>query len=358
MSRFWSPVVQNLDPYVPGEQLNKKEIIKLNTNENPYEPSLAAQQVIKKASDGRLRLYPGPESSGIKKAVARWLNVKPSQIFIGNGSDEVLAHLFKGFFTEKNSPLLFPDITYSFYPVYCGLFNISFKKVPLNADFTINVHDYTQNNRGIILANPNAPTGILLPLKQVEQIVKNNPDSVVVIDEAYIDFAGGFGKNSAVNLIDSYENLLVVRTLSKSFALAGLRVGFALGQEHLIQGLSRVKNCFNSYPLDRLAQAGAEAAIDDTAYFKEIVTKIVAGRKLLTERLSDLEFKILPSSANFIFATHKLKKAALLAAELKERSILVRHFKDEKIDNYLRITVGTTVQIELLTTALKEILEG
>ncbi len=354
MSRFWSKVVGTLTPYVPGEQPKVANLIKLNTNENPYPPSPKVLEAIDAelgANAARLRLYPDPNADLLKAAVARLHGVTMQQIFLGNGSDEVLAHVFMALLKHER-PILFPDITYSFYPVYCGLYGIDYRTLPLTDDFTIDPADYAQPNGGIIFPNPNAPTGRLLSLNAIEQILKANPDSVVVVDEAYVDFGG----ISAISLVDRHDNLLVVHTLSKSRSLAGLRVGYAVGDPELIEALERVKNSFKSYPLDRLAIVGGVAAIGDEDHFAECCRKVVATRDTLTADLSALGFDVLPSAANFIFARHPQRDAAELAKALRERSIIVRHFKLPRIDQFLRITVGTAAECAALVEALRDIL--
>ncbi|WAI82387.1 MULTISPECIES: histidinol-phosphate transaminase [Achromobacter] len=356
MSRFWSPVVGTLSPYVPGEQPKLQNLIKLNTNEHPYGPSPRVLEAIRAASDDTLKLYPDPSSDQLRQAIATAVGVQANQVFVGNGSDEVLAHAFLALL-KHDKPLRFPDITYSFYPVYCGLYGIQYETVPLAADFSINVDDYLPGANGqagaIIFPNPNAPTGRALSLTDVERIVAANPDAVVVVDEAYVDFGG----ESAVGLVARYDNLLVVQTLSKSRSLAGLRVGFAVGSAELIDGLERVKNSFNSYPIDRLALAGAVAALEDTEYFEQTRQAVIETRSRMTVGLEALGFEVLPSAANFVFARHPLKDAAGLAAALRERSIIVRHFRHARIDQFLRITVGTDEQVNLLLKALAEVLQ-
>ncbi|MGB2904902.1 MAG: histidinol-phosphate transaminase [Candidatus Dechloromonas phosphoritropha] len=355
MSRFWSRVVGTLTPYVPGEQPKLVNLIKLNTNENPYPPSprvLAAIQAELGADAARLRLYPDPNADLLKAAIARTHGITARQVFVGNGSDEVLAHVFMALLKHER-PILFPDITYSFYPVYCGLYGIDYATVPLAKDFSIDPADYCgRPNGGIIFPNPNAPTGRLLALDAIERILKANPDSLVVVDEAYVDFGG----ISAISLVDRNDNLLVVHTLSKSRSLAGLRVGFAVGNPALIEGLERVKNSFNSYPLDRLAIVGAVAALEDTAHFEHTRQAVIASREKLTGELQTLGFEVLPSAANFIFARHPQRDAAQLGQALREQSIIVRHFKLPRIDQFLRITVGTVVECKALTEALRDIL--
>nr|Q47AL9.1 RecName: Full=Histidinol-phosphate aminotransferase 2; AltName: Full=Imidazole acetol-phosphate transaminase 2 [Dechloromonas aromatica RCB] len=354
MSRFWSQVVRDLTPYVPGEQPKIANLIKLNTNENPFPPSprvVAAIQAELGDDAARLRLYPDPNADLLKAAVARRHTVSAQQVFVGNGSDEVLAHIFMALL-KHDQPIIFPDITYSFYPVYCGLYGVEYQTLPLADDFSINPADYCDRpNGGIIFPNPNAPTGRLLPLDAIEQMLKANPDSVVVVDEAYVDFGG----ETAISLVDRYDNLLVVHTLSKSRSLAGMRVGFAVGHAALIEALERVKNSFNSYPLDRLAIVAAVAAMEDEAYFAQCCHAVMATRNTLTAELTELGFEVLPSTANFIFTRHPQRDAAELAKALRERNIIVRHFKLPRIDQFLRITVGTDGECKALTDALRQI---
>ncbi len=359
MSRFWSKVVGTLTPYVPGEQPKIANLIKLNTNENPYPPSpqvLAAIRAELGDAAARLRLYPDPSADLLKAAVARRHGVTPQQVFVGNGSDEVLAHAFMALLKHE-APILFPDITYSFYPVYCGLYGVAYENVPLAADFSIDPEPYCGRRcGGVIFPNPNAPTGRLLGLDAVARIAAANPDAVVVVDEAYVDFGGEFGQVSAIPLVARHDNLLVVHTLSKSRSLAGLRVGFAVGHRDLIEALERVKNSFNSYPLDRLAIVGAVAAIADEAHFADCCRRVIATRDTLTADLSALGFDVLPSAANFVFARHPQRDAGELAAALRERSIIVRHFRLPRIDQFLRITVGTDGECAALAAALRAIL--
>ncbi|MFS3136931.1 histidinol-phosphate transaminase [Gluconacetobacter sacchari] len=351
MSRFWSPIVHSLTPYVPGEQPKLANLIKLNTNESPYGPSPAALAAIRAAADETLRLYPDPGSDRLRAAIARAHGVEADQIFIGNGSDEVLAHTFQALL-RHDAPLLTPDITYSFYPVYCGLYDIAHERVPLDSAMRVDVAAYCRPCGGIVLPNPNAPTGIALGLDDIATLLRAHPDRVVVIDEAYVDF----GAETAIPLVRHHANLLVVRTLSKSHGLAGLRVGYAIGQPDLIEALNRVKDSFNSYPLDRLAQAGAEAAIDDREWLARSTGKIIETRSGLVVSLKTLGFEVLPSQANFVFARHPDRDAATLAAALRERSIIVRHFREPRIVEWLRITVGTDEECRILAEALKAIL--
>ncbi|MFY5900039.1 histidinol-phosphate transaminase [Acinetobacter pittii] len=350
--RFWSPEVRELEPYVPGEQPKIQNLLKLNTNENPYPPSPkvieAVQAVLTHQADA-LRLYPDPDTTALKHAIAKQQNIEVSQVFVGNGSDEVLAHIFKAFFLQ-DEPILYPDITYSFYPVYSQFFGTKTKEIPLNENFEIEVKDYVQPNGGVIITNPNAPTSIALGLAEIEQILKANPDRVVVIDEAYVDF----GAESAVSLVNRYENLVVCQTTSKSRSLAGLRVGFAIAQSHLIAALEAVKNSFNSYPIDRFAIAAAVASFEDQDYFEEQCQKVISSREKLVDELTALGFKVLPSKANFIFASHPSHDAGQLAQQLRGQGIIVRYFNKPRINQFLRITVGTDEQNERLVQTLKE----
>ena len=354
MSRFWSKVVHTLTPYVPGEQPKLTNLVKLNTNENPYGPSPKVLAAIQEATADTLRLYPDPNADRLREAIAVYYGpqgIEPRQVFVGNGSDEVLALAFLALL-KHDQPLLFPDITYSFYPVYCGLYGIAFEQVPLDATFQIRIDDYARPCGGIIFPNPNAPTGRWLALAELEALLNAQPDSPVVIDEAYVDF----GCDSAVGLVNRHPNLLVVHTLSKARSLAGLRLGFAIGHPELIEALDRVKNSFNSYPVDRLAMAGAIAAMEDRAYFERTRRTIMATRENLVADLEALGFEVLPSVANFIFARHPCRDANRLSAALRERSIIVRHFTLPRIAQFLRITVGTDGQCRVLVEALKEIL--
>ncbi|MDV4339950.1 histidinol-phosphate transaminase [Acinetobacter baumannii] len=350
--RFWSPEVRELEPYVPGEQPKIQNLLKLNTNENPYPPSpkvVEAVQAVLHAQADVLRLYPDPDATALKQAISKQQNIDVSQVFVGNGSDEVLAHIFKAFFLQ-DEPILYPDITYSFYPVYSQFFGTKTKEIPLNENFEIDVRDYTQPNGGVIITNPNAPTSIALSLAEIEQVLQANPDRVVVIDEAYVDF----GAESAVSLINRYENLVVCQTTSKSRSLAGLRVGFAIAQSHLIAALEAVKNSFNSYPIDRFAIAAAVASFEDQAYFEEQCQKVITSREKLVRDLTVLGFNVLPSKANFIFATHSQHDAGQLAQKLREQGIIVRYFNKPRINQFLRITVGTDEQNARLVQTLKQ----
>ena len=353
MSQYWSNLVHSLTPYVPGEQPKINNLIKLNTNENPYGPSPKVLAALQKEAADSLRLYPDPNSDALKQAIAEYHGLNSNQVFVGNGSDEVLAHVFNALL-KHDKPILFPDITYSFYPVYCGLYEIAFETVPLNDAFEIKVEDYFKANGGIIFPNPNAPTGRLLALADIERLLKRNAQSVVVIDEAYVDFGG----ESAVSLVNRYPQLLVTHTLSKARSLAGLRVGYAVGHPDLIDALHRVKDSFNSYPLDRFAQAGAIAAMQDKEYFEETRQRVIKTREAVVDALENLGFDVLPSGANFIFARHPQHDAEALASSLREQKIIIRHFKKPaKIAQFLRITIGTDDECQALVNALKSILK-
>jgi len=351
MSRFWSPLVSRLSPYVPGEQPKMTNLVKLNTNENPYGPSLKVLEAIRAEVGDSLRLYPDPDALALKQAIATYHKLETNQVFVGNGSDEVLAFIFQALF-KHDAPLLFPDVTYSFYPVYCALYEIEYQTIPLADDFSIRIGDYLRANAGIIFPNPNAPTGRALPLSEIENLLKANTDSVVVVDEAYIDFGG----ETTIPLVNTYPNLLVTHSLSKSRALAGLRVGFAVGHPDLIEALIRVKDSFNSYPLDRLAIAGSVAAFADESYFQKTRLAVIESREALVREMGALGFEMIPSAANFIFARHPAHDAAQLAAGLRGHGVIVRHFNKPRIDQYLRITIGTPQQNQALLDALAQIL--
>jgi histidinol-phosphate aminotransferase len=353
LSRFWSDIVHRLTPYVPGEQPALAHPVKLNTNENPYPPSPRVLDAIRRElgdTADTLRRYPDPSARKLRETVAAHHGIRAEQVFAGNGSDEVLALTFQALL-KHDKPLLFPDITYSFYPTYAKLFEIDYRTVPLDDSFAINVGDYAVPNGGVLFPNPNAPTGRPLPLEDIERLVASQPDSVVVIDEAYVDF----GAESAIALIDRYPNLLVVQTVSKSRSLAGMRVGFAFGDPALIDALNRVKDSFNSYPLDRLAQAAATAAYEDNAWFRECCAKVIASRERLAAELTALGFEVVPSAANLLFARHDGYDAATLALRLREKEIFVRHFNLPRIDQHLRISVGTDAECDILLDALRGI---
>ncbi len=352
MSRLWSAVVHDLTPYVPGEQPKLANLVKLNTNENPYGPSPKVLEALRAELGDSLRLYPDPLSDRLRQAIAARHEVTAANVFVGNGSDEVLAHTFQSLLKHV-APVLFPDITYSFYPVYCRLYGIEYREIALTDAFEIDVDDYLQPNGGIIFPNPNAPTARQLAQSEIERLLQANANSVVVIDEAYVDFGGV----SAVPLVPRYPNLLVTHTLSKSCSLAGLRVGYAIGHPDLIEALNRVKDSFNSYPLDRFAQAGGVAAMEDQAYIEGTWRKVIESRERLVADLEKLDFDVVPSTANFVFAHHPRRAGRDLAAQLRERGIVVRNFqKPARIAPYLRITVGTDAQCDALVGALHEIL--
>jgi histidinol-phosphate aminotransferase len=352
MSRFWSKVVDGLTPYVPGEQPRLPNLVKLNTNENPYGPSPRVLEAVRAEVADSLRLYPDPVSEALRTAIAAAHAVSVDQVFVGNGSDEVLGHTFQALL-KHDAPVLFPDITYSFYPVYCRLYGIEYEEVPLDAEFAVSVDDFRRANGGIVLPNPNAPTGRVLALSEIERLLQAHADSPVVIDEAYVDFGG----ETAVPLVSRYRNLLVTRTLSKSHSLAGLRVGYAIGDTGLIDALNRVKDSFNSYPVDRLAQVGATAAIQDTAHFDRVCRRIIESRERLALDLQGLGFDVVPSATNFLFVRHPDKPGSELAVRLRDRGVIVRHFRNPpRIAPYLRITVGTDEQCDRLVSELKELL--
>jgi histidinol-phosphate aminotransferase len=341
---YLSQKARRIAPYTAGAQPQAKNIIKLNTNENPYPPSAATLAAYAGLDTAALRLYPRPDGGTFRSAAARIHNLPESHVFCGNGSDEVLGFAFAAFF---DGPIMFADITYSFYPVWAALFDIPYTLLPLCDDFTIPVDRLRSG--GIVLANPNAPTGIALPLSDIETVLHQNSSSVVIVDEAYTAFGG----ESAAPLVTQYPNLLVVHTLSKSHCLAGMRMGYALGQPHLIEGLERIKDSFNSYPLDTAAQAVGSAALLDTAYYQDIARKIIATRTKTTAQLTALGFGVCPSSANFVFITHAKLRAEDLQAFLEQHGIFVRRFNLPRIDNYLRITIGTDAQMDTLIDTIR-----
>lgn len=350
MKEFWSDRIRSLTPYTPGEQPKNRRFIKLNTNENPYPPSPKAVEAIRRTAGDSLRLYPDPEGTALIQALARRYGLEENQVFVGNGSDEVLAFAFQAFF-DQGSTIVFPDITYSFYPVYANLFGIRCRTIPLEDDFTLPVAPFLGGNDGVVIANPNAPTGMEIGLDSLRRILEGNPNVAVIVDEAYVDFGG----TSALPLIRAYPNLLVVQTTSKSRALAGLRVGFAFGNPNLITALNCVKNSINSYTLDRLAIAGAAAAVEDEDYFQAQRKKVMDTRAWSVKRLEELGFAVLPSKSNFIFVTHPAVPARQLFAGLREEGVLVRYFDLPRIDNYLRISIGTDREMEALAAALEKL---
>lgn len=350
MSKYWSDKVKNLKPYIPGEQPKDKKYIKLNTNENPYPPSSKVIKAIREAANSDLKLYPDPEAEVLRNTIANYYGLAKDEVFIGNGSDEVLGFSFMAFF-NPGKPILFPDISYSFYKVYANLFDIDYNLISLDEDFNIPLYEFSKKNGGVVIPNPNAPTAKYIELEKVKKLVQSNMDSVVIIDEAYIDFGG----ESSVKLIKDYPNLLVVQTLSKSRSLAGLRVGFAMGNKELITALNMVKNSINSYTIDRIALTGANAAFLDNNYFEDTRKRIIATRERTVGNLKKIGFKVLDSKANFIFISHPKIYGAVLFKELRDRGILVRYFKDNRIDNYLRVSIGTDGEMDKFIETLKEI---
>jgi len=354
-SVYWNTRAKNLSPYVPGEQPKDRQFIKLNTNENPYPPSPKVIEAVQKAANDRLRLYPDPQCTEFREAVAVRYGVKPEQVFAGNGSDEILAFAFGAFFQsgEKAEKVLFPDITYSFYPVYADLWDIPYRAVPLSEDFTINAAGYKIPSGGLVLPNPNAPTGVALALDDILSLAEylEKQEKVFIVDEAY----AAFGAQTAVPYIDKHPNLLTAHTLSKSASLAGLRVGFAIGDENLIEGLCRIRDSFNSYTLDRLALAGGTAAVSDTAYYDAINRRVIATRERTAEALRGLGFKVLPSAANFLFVKPPQITGAKFFAALREKGILARHFNKDRIADYLRISIGTDEDMDALLENCRKI---
>lgn len=353
MSRFWNPKITRLVPYTPGEQPKNQALIKLNTNENPYGPSPRALEAIRAAANDRLRLYPDPDGTELRRAIASKFELEVDHIFLGNGSDEVLAHSFHAFFRE-GLPVLFADVTYGFYRAYCGLYSLRYREIPLGDAFEYVLQDFRVPCAGIVVANPNAPTGIAMPPASIEQILVQNPDVVVIVDEAYVDFGG----ESAVELVHRHENLVVIQTFSKSRSLAGLRVGFAIAQPHLIEALKRVKDSFNSYPIGRLSLEGALAAWRDRDWFDMTRRRVMADRKRMSDGLETQGFDVLPSAANFVFARHERARTETLMKGLRSRGILVRHLNQDRIRNWLRISVGTSEDCDRLLDATLSIVEG
>lgn len=345
----WEKNVRKVVPYVPGEQPKRDNIIKLNTNENPYPPAPGVIEAMKAFDTDALRLYPDPTAERLVNAIAKNYQVKPSQVFVGVGSDDVLAMAFMTFFNSEK-PILFPDITYSFYDVWAEVFRIPYEVQPLDENLNIKTADYQKENGGVIFPNPNAPTGVLLPLEKVEEIIKANRDVVVIVDEAYIDFGGV----SALPLIEKYENLLVVQTYSKSRSMAGMRIGYAFGNEKLIKYLNDVKYSFNSYTMDQLTLVMGEASMKDRGYFEKTTQQIIQTRERVKKELAELGFEFEDSKSNFLFVTHPKFSAKQLFEDLKEAGIYVRYFsKPKRIDNYLRITIGTEEEMDALFDFLK-----
>ena len=354
MKKYWSRRIRDMVPYVPGEQPKDRVFIKLNTNENPYPPSPKALEALRETADDRLRLYPDPECAQLRTTIAATHGLSPEQVFAGNGSDEVLAFCFQAFF-DPDRPVCFADITYTFYAVYAEYFGLTPRLIPLGEDFSLPVAPFCAgDNGGVVVANPNAPTGLEVPRADLIRILESNPQAVVLVDEAYIDFGG----TSADNLVDQYDNLLVVRTLSKGHGLAGMRVGYALGHPDLMAALRCVRDSINSYTVDRAAQAAAAASIADTAYFEAQAAKVSATRDRAAAQLRALGFDVTDSKANFLFVSHPKRTGKALLDGLREQGILVRWFDRPRIGNYLRISVGTDDEMDALRAALKALTEG
>lgn len=349
MSREWTKNLRNIEPYVPGEQSKDKDIVKINANENPYPPSPKAAKVLKNFDTNKLRFYPSANSTKLKEAIAKYYKVDVSNVFVGNGSDDVLAVAFQSFFNSEK-PIVYPDLTYSFYPVWCSLFGIKYKNYPVGDDFRINPEDYKEKNGGVVIPNPNAPTSLGEGLDFVEKILNYNQDSVVIIDEAYVDFGG----TSSIPLIDKYENLLVTGTFSKSRSLAGLRIGFAIGSKALIDVMEAVKNSYNSYTVDSLSIEMGAASIDDDEYFKSTCKKVIKTRERVTIELEKLGFDVLDSQTNFIFATHNKHNMKSLFEYLKTQKVFIRYFSLPRIENYVRITIGTNEEMDIFLKKTKE----
>lgn len=349
MENLWKENLRKITPYVPGEQSKEKDIVKLNANENPYPPSPKAIEALKSFNSDRLRFYPNANSTELKEALAEYYNVGIENIFVGNGSDDVLAIAFQSFFNSKK-PIAYPDLTYSFYPVWCDLFGIPYKTYPVDDNFRIIPEDYREENGGVVIPNPNAPTSIGEGLDFVEKIMEYNSDSVVIIDEAYVDFGG----TSSVELTKKYENLLITGTFSKSRSLAGLRIGFAVGSKELISVMEAVKNSYNSYTVDSVSIAMGAASIKDDEYFKSTCKKIIDTRERFTKEMKALGFKVLDSSTNFIFATHSDLSIKDMFEYLKTKNVFIRYFSLPRIDNYTRITIGTDEEMDILLKEIKE----
>ena len=350
MKEFWSGRIREMTPYVPGEQPRGQTFIKLNTNECPYPPSPRALEAVRAAAGDSLRLYPDPECLELRQTIARRYRLSENQVFMGNGSDEVLAFAFQAFFDPERE-IVFPRVSYSFYPVYARYFGLRYRQVPMKDDFSVDLDAMMRENGGVVIPNPNAPTGMALPLERIEALLRANPEAVVIVDEAYVDF----GADSAVPLIRDYPNLLVVQTASKSRALAGLRVGWALGSSNLIDGLRCVRDCINSYTVDRVAAAGLKGAMEDEGYFQSVRGRVMATRDRTAQKLAELGFSVLPSRANFLFVSRPGVSGEALQAGLRERGILVRRWDDPLIADWLRITVGTDGDMDALLAALAEL---
>ena len=349
MSREWTKNLRNIEPYVPGEQSKDKDIVKINANENPYPPSPKAIEALKSFDTNKLRFYPSANSTKLKEAIAKYYKVDVSNVIVGNGSEDELAVAFQSIFNSEK-PIVYPDLTYSFYPVWCSLFGIKYKNYPVGDDFRINPEDYKEKNGGVVIPNPNAPTSLGEGLDFVEKILNYNQDSVVIIDEAYVDFGG----TSSIPLIDKYENLLVTGTFSKSRSLAGLRIGFAIGSKALIDVMEAVKNSYNSYTVDSLSIEMGAASIEDDEYFKSTCKKVIKTRERVTLELEKLGFDVLDSQTNFIFATHNEHNMKSLFEYLKTQKVFIRYFSLPRIENYVRITIGTNEEMDIFLEKTKE----
>ncbi|MDF9434699.1 histidinol-phosphate transaminase [Chromohalobacter israelensis] len=349
MSKFWSPAVRELTPYVPGEQ-PRERLIKLNTNENPYPPAPGVEQVLREFPADHLRLYPDPSATALREALAETYDVATEQVFVGNGSDEVLALAFQAFFRQSR-PLLMPAISYSFYPVYCKLYDVAYRSVALDDQWRVPLTAFDTDNGGIVFANPNAPTGHGHSRDAIATLLERNTESVVLVDEAYVDFGG----ESAVPLVERFPNLLVTGTFSKSRSLAGLRLGYAIGSRELIEGLERVKDSFNSFPIDRITIDAGIAALHDRAYFEACRERVITTRERTRQRLESLGFEVMPSQSNFLFVRHETYEGRAIFGELRERGILVRHFDKEALSDFLRISIGTEDEMDSLIEALEAV---
>lgn len=352
MEKLWKKNLRDIEPYIPGEQSKARNIVKINANENPYPPSPKAIEALKNFDAGSLRFYPNANAFPLKEAIAQYYGVEVQNVFVGNGSDDVIALSFQAFF-NSDLPIMYPDITYSFYPVWCRLFGIQYKTCPLDENFRINLSDYKEKNGGVIIPNPNAPTSICEKKEFIEKLINCNPDSVVIIDEAYVDFGG----ESSIELIKKYDNLLVTGTFSKSRSLAGMRIGFAIGSKELISVLEAVKNSYNSYTVDSLSIEMGVASIRDDEYFKETVKKIIATRTRVTDELRRLGFEVLDSSANFIMATHNTFEMKDMFAYLKSKNVFIRYFNLPRINKYVRISIGTDGEMDIFLDEVKKFIE-
>lgn len=349
MNNLWKENLRKITPYVPGEQSKDSDIVKINANENPYPPSPKAIEAIKNFDFEKLRFYPNANSHELKKALADYYNVEIENVFVGNGSDDVIAIAFQALF-NSDLPIAYPDLTYSFYPVWCDLFGIEYKNYPVDDNFRINPEDYREKNGGVVIPNPNAPTSIGEGLDFVEKLMEYNQDSVVIIDEAYVDFGGV----SSIELTKKYDNLLVTGTFSKSRSLAGLRIGFAIGSKELIGVLEAVKNSYNSYTVDAISIIAGAESIKDDEYFKSTCNKIIATRQRVTDELRSLGFTVLDSSTNFIFATHNKLSMKNYFESLKEKKVFIRYFNVKRIENYVRISIGTDEEMDIFLKETKE----